>query len=105
MLVARVGDRPAHVGARREGALHLDAEPGTELRGVGEGAPHPGARRAQQDLSLDAVRAGWVHMQPPGCMLGLRESRCNRKVAFPHVHAAVTWGRRPGAYSLGRGPR
>src|SRR6266446_10657410 len=87
VLVPRVGDRPAHMGARRKGALHLDAEPRAELRCVGERAPHSASRRAQQDLPLDAVRVGWAHVQPPGCRLATGGLKCNWKVALGGVTA------------------
>src|SRR6266508_1005138 len=83
VLVALVGDGPAHAGAWREGAFHFDGEPRAELRGVAEGAPHAGARDAQQNLPLDAIRAGRAHMQPPGCTLQRARPGGNQKVARP----------------------
>ena len=53
----------AHVRPRGEGGIEPDAEPGTELFGVREGAPDSFERCAKKDLFLDTVG---THVQPTG---------------------------------------
>src|SRR5438445_427683 len=56
----------ANTRAWCEGAVKPYAEPGAELFGVGESAPHARARCAQNDLFLDTVCS---LMQLHGCIL------------------------------------
>ena len=66
MLVARDRDAAREVRARHEVALQRHAKPGAELVRVGERAPDPRARRAENDGFLDAIRTSyatsWLHI-------------------------------------------
>src|SRR5216684_8409564 len=65
-LMARRRDLAMYTRAWCEGTVKLYAEPGAELFGVGESAPHARARCAQDDLFLDTVCS---LMQLHGCIL------------------------------------
>ena len=74
-------DRPAHLFPRRESAVELHPKPGSKFIRVADRPPDPGPRRAQQNLLLNSIRMGRIHVQPPGCRLARARKKCNHKVA------------------------
>src|SRR5438445_13881427 len=66
VLMARRRHLAVYTRAWCECAVKLYAEPGAELFGVGESAPHTRARSEQNDLLLDTVCS---LMQLHGCIL------------------------------------